>query len=144
MKNNDPQTSYISGAAESPRQEQVIQVVEEFATIEKEIRETGRISIRKTVSEEVAAVNIPVVNETYVIERMPGSHEVLDTPPPALRYEGETMIIPVLKEITVVQKKYEVVEELHVTRRLTETPLTQEIVLRKEHVKVSRTGDNDI
>jgi stress response protein YsnF len=52
------------------------------------------------------------------------------------------MIIPVLKEITVVQKKYEVVEELRITRRVTETPMVQEITLRKEHIHVERSAND--
>jgi hypothetical protein len=42
-----------------------------------------------------------------------------------------------------VVKKYEVVEEVHITRRLTETPLVQEITLLKEHIDVERTGYNE-
>jgi hypothetical protein len=54
------------------------------------------------------------------------------------------MIIPVLREITVVQKKYEVIEELHITRQSVETPLVQEITLLKEHVHVERSKPNTI
>ncbi|OLY94787.1 hypothetical protein BUE76_11250 [Cnuella takakiae] len=112
-------------------------VVEEFATIHQEIVETGKVSIRKTVSEEQALVNLPITNEYYDIERVT-VNETRDTPPPSVRYEGDTMIIPVTKEITVIQKRYEVVEELRITRKLTETPVMQEITLRKEQVHVER------
>jgi hypothetical protein len=56
-----------------------------------------------------------------------------------MRYEGDKMIIPVLREITVVQKKYEVIEELHIIRESVETPLVQEITLLKEHINVERS-----
>lgn len=122
--------------------QQVIPVVEEFATVHQEMVETGKVSIRKTVSEEQALVNLPITNEFYDIERV-AVHEVRDTPPPSLRYEGDTMIIPVTKEITVIQKRYEVVEELRITRKLTETPVMQEITLRKEQVHVERRRGDD-
>jgi uncharacterized protein (TIGR02271 family) len=110
--------------------------------ITKEVVDTGKIRIRKTVSEDQAVVNLPVTNESYDIERVP-VHEVRDTPPPSVRYEGDVMIIPVTKEITVIQKRYEVIEELRITRKITETPMMQEITLMKESVHVERTRSND-
>ncbi|HZF66097.1 MAG TPA: DUF2382 domain-containing protein [Chitinophagaceae bacterium] len=121
---------------------ETIPVIHEHAVVEKEIVETGKVRIRKTVTEETAVVNLPIINESYDIEHVPISSKVLDTPPPAIRYEGNKTIITVLKEITVVQKKYEVIEEIHLTRRVTESPLVQEITLLKEHVHVERSGNN--
>ena len=118
--------------------EEIISVVHEHAVVRKEMVETGKVHIRKRVTEEVVSVNLPVINETYQVEHVPVEKKILDTPPPALRYEGNKMIIPVLREITVVQKKYEVIEELHITRHSEETPLMQEITLLKEHVQVER------
>lgn len=121
------------------RATEIISVVHEHAVIHKEMVETGKLHIRKRVTEEVVSVNLPVINETYSVEHVPVEKKILDTPPPALRYEGDKMIIPVLREITVVQKKYEVIEELHITRQSVETPMVQEITLMKEHVQVERS-----
>lgn len=115
----------------------VIPVVHEHVVINKEIVETGKVRVRKTVSEEEATVNIPVVQESYNIERV-AVNKVFETPPPAMRYEGDTIIIPVLREVVVVQKHYEVIEEVRLTRQTTETPFMQQITLRKEDVKVDR------
>lgn len=121
------------------RDDQVIRVVEEHLTVTREIVETGKVNIHKTVKQENVRVNIPIFNESYNVEYLPGNDTILDNPPPAIRHEGNKMIIPVLKEITVVQKKYQVVEEIHITKKITETPLTQEVTLRKEEVTVKRT-----
>ena len=121
---------------------QFIPVVEEFPVINREVVETGKVHIRKTVSEEQAVVNLPVINETYHIERVP-VHQVQDTPPPSVRYEGDVMIIPVTKEITVIQKRYEIIEELRISRQVTETPMIQEITLMKESVHVERTRTSE-
>lgn len=129
------------GAANGGKQ-QVIPVMEEFAVISREVVETGKVRIHKTVSEESTVVNLPVVNESYHIERVP-VNQVQDTPPPSVRYEGDVMIIPVTREFTVVQKRYEVVEELRITRQVTETPLMQEISLLKESVQVERTRNGE-
>ena len=119
----------------------IIPVIEEHATVHREVVETGKVHIRKTVTKEDVKINLPITNESYEVERVPVESKILDEPPPAVRYEGDVMIIPVLKEITVVQKKYEVVEELRITRHLTETPLVQEITLLKEHIHVERSGN---
>ncbi len=123
---------------------ETIPVIEEHAVIQREIVETGKVHIRKTVTEETASINLPIINESYNIEHVPVISKVLDTPPPALRYEGEKMIVTVLREVTVVQKKYEVIEEIHLTRKLTETPLVQEITLLKEHIHIERSSNNHI
>jgi stress response protein YsnF len=67
---------------------------------------------------------------------------VYDTPP-AIRHEGENMIIPVVKEVAVIIKKYEVVEELHVTKTRTEVPQIQQVTLLKEEVEVRREATNN-
>jgi uncharacterized protein (TIGR02271 family) len=121
---------------------QVIPVMEEFAIVTREVVDTGKVRIHKSVTEEQAIVNLPVLNESYDIERV-AVHEVRDTPPPSVRYEGDVMIIPVTKEFTVIQKRYEIVEELRITKKVTETPMMQEITLMKETVKVERTRGDD-
>jgi uncharacterized protein (TIGR02271 family) len=122
--------------------EMVIPVIEEYATVQKEVIETGKVRIRKTVTEDKAIVNLPIINESYDITRVPVSNEVHDNPPPAVRYEGDTMIIPVVKEVTVMVKRYEVIEEVRITKKVTETPLMQEITLRRESVQIDRPANS--
>ena len=122
--------------------EEVVPVMEERAIVQREVVETGKVHIRKKVTEEKATVNLPIINESYEVTHVPVPKQVLDAPPAAVRYEGDKMIIPVIREITVVQKKYEVIEELHIMRHVTETPLVQEITLLKESIEVERRSDN--
>ncbi len=127
---------------QSFRQEKVIPVIEEHAVVEKEVVTTGKVHIRKTVTEENVTVTLPILNEAYHIERFPVQGQPLEKPPSPVRYEGDVMIIPVVKEITIVQKRYEVVEEIHITRQVTETPMIQEITLMKEAVHIKRTDNS--
>lgn len=120
----------------------VIPVIEEYATVQKEVIETGKVRVRKTVTEDKAIVNLPIINETYDITRVPVSNEVHDTPPPPVRYEGDTMVIPVIKEVTVMVKRYEVVEEVRITKKVTETPMMQEVILRRESVHIDRPANS--
>lgn len=115
----------------------VVPVIEEQIVITKETIETGKVFIRKTVVEEEASINIPLLQEGYQVERRPGKKELLPTHPPT-RYEGDTMIVPVVREVLVIEKRYEVTEEIHVIKTKTEVPHLQQITLLKEEVSVER------
>lgn len=119
----------------------VIPVIEEHVTISKEVVETGKVHIRKRVTEEEATVNLPLIQEGYQVERRPGSKELLKEHPP-IRHEGGNMIIPVVREVLIVEKRYEVTEELHVIKTRTEVPHLQQVTLLKETVDVKRTSSN--
>lgn len=123
--------------------DEVIQVIQEQISIQKKRVVTGKVNIHKTVTEEVQSVDVPMVNEEYEINRVAVKPEILDTPPPPIRTEGDETIIPVVREVTVVLKKYEVTEEIRITRIKREVPLTHEITLRKEQVDITRTSVND-
>ena len=119
----------------------VVPVIEEHVVITKEVVETGKVLIKKRVKEEEAFINIPLIQEGYIVERKPGKKELF-THHPAVRHEGDKMIIPVVREVLVVEKRYEVTEEVHVIKTKTEVPNMQQITLLKEEVQVERTKTN--
>jgi len=81
------------------------------------------------------------MREDVNVERV-SLNKYIDTAPPPVRYEGDTMIIPVLREVTVIEKRLLLVEELRVTKHRTELEETQDVSLRKEEIKVTR-AEND-
>jgi uncharacterized protein (TIGR02271 family) len=119
----------------------VLPVIEEHMVVTREVVETGKVIIQKRVTEEEASINIPLIQEGYQIERMPGQKELF-AKYPSVRYEGEDMIIPVVREVVVVEKRYEVTEELRVVKTKTEVPYLQQITLLKENVEVKRTSND--
>jgi stress response protein YsnF len=71
------------------------------------------------------------------VERVPINAFVADGATlPGVRYEGDTMIIPVVREVVV--KRMLVVEELHVTKHEVPTQESHTVVLRQESVQVHR------
>jgi uncharacterized protein (TIGR02271 family) len=116
-----------------------IPVIEERARIDKEIRETGQVHIEKEVHREEVSLDLPTIHEEAEVERIE-INQYVDTPPPPVRYEGNKMIIPVLKEVLVVEKRILVVEELHITKHRTEEHDNQKIELRREEIRVERKG----
>ena len=113
-----------------------IPVIEEIARIEKQVVETGRVVIRKTVHHETQTVDVPTQEEHVHVERVP-INQVVETPP-EVRQEGDTMIIPVLREEVVVTTRLVLVEELHVRKRTLTNNTPQEVSLRREEVHYER------
>jgi len=122
--------------AEQSQDSDVIPVIEEQVHVDKKVVEKGSVYIYKDVHDEEVSVDIPYSHEEVDIERVPVNQYATDTPP--VRYEGDKMIIPVLKEVMVVEKRIMVVEEIHVTKRRIEEHDTQKINLRREEIRVDR------
>jgi stress response protein YsnF len=58
-----------------------------------------------------------------------------------MRYEGDTLIIPVIEEVLVVEKKLLLKEEVHITKYVGETQQEKTVTLRSEEVSVERTEE---
>lgn len=122
----------------TPAQEGSIPVVQEQLQVGKKMVETGKINVSKKVVNEDVTVNVPVLQEEVTVEKKT-FNQYIDTPPPAVRQDGDTTIVSVIKEVLVVEKRLMLVEELHITKRRTETATPTQETLRKEEVMVSRT-----
>ena len=83
-------------------------------------------------------MNLLQVQDEVQIERI-AINEFVQTPPPPLRYEGDTIIIPVLQEVMVTEKRLLLIEEVRITKRKVESKESQEVALRKEEIKVERS-----
>lgn len=116
------------------RLQTVVPVIEETASVGKRRVQTGGYRVTKKVHERTETVDEPGYTEEVEIERV-AVNRVLDAPI-AARQEGDTLIVPVLEEVLVVEKRLVLKEELHVTRRRRETRNPQTVVLRSEEVTV--------
>ena len=115
-----------------------IPVIEEQVVISKELVETGKIRISKRVNEEEVSVNLPIIEEGYEVERRPVEKQLLLSEHPGVRHEEGNMIIPVVREVLIVEKRYEVIEEIHVKKTRSEIPNQQQVMLKKESVDIER------
>jgi uncharacterized protein (TIGR02271 family) len=113
-------------------------VIEETAYLDKRIVETGRIRVSKKVTEHEELIDEPLLREEVTVERVAVNKPVDQAP--AVRYEGDLMIIPVVQEQIVMQKRLVLVEEIRVRKELVETHQPQTVTLRKEEVDVRRVA----
>jgi uncharacterized protein (TIGR02271 family) len=112
-----------------------IPVMEEFLQVEKRNVTTGTVRIDKKIKEEKVDLDVPVEREELKVERVP-KNQYIEGTPPAFRQEGNTTIIPVLRE--VVEKRLLLVEELRLTKRKVKGKEKKTVNLRKEVVTVER------
>lgn len=138
--NNGKEEFEISGQSEefiAQDAKITIPILEEEIKVTKKVVDTGVVNISKTIGESTEYLDILLSNEEIVVNRIP-KNEIIDIMPAASRYEGDTMIIPVLKEVAVIEKRMMLVEEIHVTKIKTEKTETHEVTVRKEEVNITR------
>jgi len=114
----------------------VLPVIDETLTVDTRAVETGRVRVRKVVTEQEELVDLPLRREEVIIRRVP-INRVVEGPLP-VRYEGDTMIISLLEEVLVVDTRLLLTEEVHITTRRTETHTPERVTLRREDVTIER------
>ncbi|MDB5798829.1 MAG: hypothetical protein JWP36_2731 [Paucimonas sp.] len=138
----------LSGAAPETQREDpalVIPVIEEFLTLEKKKVETGRgVRITKSVDVLEELVDLPLQRDEIIVEHVPRDILLAEGETRERREEGDTVIIPVLEEVLVVQKRLRLREEIHITRRRHETHAPQRVQLRKEVVNVEQINPDKL
>jgi uncharacterized protein (TIGR02271 family) len=121
----------------TPHDELAIPVTEEQLEVRREVVDTGRtLRVRKQVEEVPASVREPVTTEVIDVQRVPVGRVVDE--PPAVRHEGDVMVVPVIEERLVTRKELVLVEEIRLTRRSAVTEAAADLVLRRERVTVER------
>lgn len=113
-----------------------IPVLEERLNIGIRQVETGTVQLHKKVISEEVTHDVLVTQEEVEVERVAINQYVEAAP--ATRYENDVTIIPVVKEVLVVQKKLMLVEELHITKKQVISTTTVKETLRKEEVEINR------
>lgn len=117
----------------------VFPLIEETLQAGKRMIDTGRgVRVRKTVVERTQPVEQTLLRDELTIERVPVGQPLAADEMPQTRYEGETLVVPVLEEVLVVQKQLRLKEEVRITRHQRPVQVRQEATLRAEQAAVER------
>lgn len=119
-----------------PEADLIVPVVEETVHAGKRVVPHERVLLHKTVGERDEAVELALNVETVSIERVPIGRAVSE--PPAIREENGVLIVPVLEERLVVEKRLFLVEEVRVRRERKQESTATTVRLRREKVEVER------
>jgi uncharacterized protein (TIGR02271 family) len=118
-------------------------VTQDALQVGKRVVDTGRgVRLHKTVSEHEQRVDVPLLHDELDIEHVAIGQVVAESALPRTRYDGDTLVVPVLEEVLVVQKQMLLKEELRITRRRTQVHAPQSVTLRSEQVTPERFDDS--
>jgi uncharacterized protein (TIGR02271 family) len=113
--------------------ETVLPLLAEEASVSKQVVETGRVQVARVTHERERLIDELLAHETVEIDRTPiGRH--VDTMP-AVRNEGDTVVIPIVEEVLVIERRLLLKEEVRV-RRVRSTERHQERVTLRHHEAV--------
>jgi uncharacterized protein (TIGR02271 family) len=119
------------------KSETAIPIVEEKATVGKEAVETGRVRVRTFVDEHLERIAQDLERDDVTIERVPIDQEV--TAVPQVREEGDVLIVPLVEEVIVVEKRLVVREELRIHRNRKRERVEEAVRLRRMRAEVDRS-----
>lgn len=124
--------------------EQTIRVPlhEEVLAVTTHVAERGRVRIHKTVETVPHEETVSVGRDEVSVERVSVGRIVDRAPAP--RWEGETLIVPLVDEVLVVEKRLRVREELRITRTRVAEQRTVREDLRREVADIETTGETGI
>jgi uncharacterized protein (TIGR02271 family) len=122
------------------KKENTLNVLEEHVNIDKKVVERGKVFIRKKVFEEDEQVEVPLSHEEVDVVKVPVNKYVEVAP--SIRNEGNVTIIPVIREVLVMEKRLLLVEEVRITKHVIEKTEEHTVPLRKEEVEVERYTRN--
>ena len=123
----------LTGAEASP---DVIPVLEETLRVDRTLRDVDRVLVKTSVQERTEYVDLELRVGDALIERVPVNRMVETAP--AIREEGDTIIVPILEEIMIVEKRLVLKEEIHIRRQEVVQHVRKPIRLRSEEASLER------
>jgi len=125
---------YIHRPDDHAEEKLVIPVIAEELEVQKQVVETRKVRISKVTHENETVVDEPLFRDEVEVERVLVNRPVEE--PLTVRYEDDTMIVPIMEEVLVVQKQLMLKEELRIRKRHVETHQPQQATLRREEAHI--------
>jgi len=117
-----------------------VPVVEETLVPVKQWQEAGALEVRKTVRTVTQDLDVPVRYEEASVERVPINRVLAEGETLAARQDGDTLIVPVVHEEVIVQKRRVLVEELRITKAIRTTTRHFSEPVRREEIAITHEG----
>ncbi|MDJ0390495.1 DUF2382 domain-containing protein [Roseomonas sp. E05] len=114
----------------------VVPVVEEVLRASKTKRETGRVrvSIRTETVEDMVEARLR--SRAASVERVAVGREVTEVP--QIREEDGVLIVPVVEEVLVVERRLVLKEEIRLRQTESEETVQQPVARRVQHATIER------
>ena len=120
--------------------EVVLPLVEEALRVGKRRVETGRVRVSVSTDVEERVVRETLRSERAEMERVPVNRELAEgEPAPVVRQEPDgTVVVPVLEEVLVVERRLVLREEIRMRLVSVEEPVEQPVAVRRQRATVER------
>lgn len=128
--------SFARLAGEVEPEEYAKEVVDTAYELVERDEATGRVRLARTIREREEIIDEPILRDEVSVRRVPVGRTV--DGPLESRYEDDTLIIPVMREELVVERRWVLVEEIHVTRMRGEERRPERAHAQSERVSVYR------
>ncbi len=116
-----------------------VPVVREEVQVDKRLVDTGRgVRIHKTVAEHPCHIDERLSRDEVEVSHVPVDRIVPLDAAPATHYEGDTLVVPILEEVLVVERRVRIKEEVRITRTRREEHHAETVMLKSEQVSVER------
>ncbi len=121
-------------------EEVVLPLVEEALRVGKRRVETGRVRVSVSTDVEERVVRETLRSERAELERVPIGRELAEgEPAPTLRQEPDgTVVVPVLEEVLVVERRLVLREEIRMRLVAVEEAVEQPVAVRRQRASVER------
>jgi stress response protein YsnF len=113
-----------------------IPVSEEVVHVEKQEQVTGRVRVRTVTEVAEELVRASLQEDTIEVNRVAVDRFVDAIP--QVRTEGDVVIVPVVEEVLVVEKRLVLKEELHIRRQTRIEEVEMPVEVRRQKAIVER------
>ncbi|WP_083764639.1 YsnF/AvaK domain-containing protein [Sodalis glossinidius] len=140
LADNSPPSSQREGETSATTQS-TLPLAQERLDVAKRQVVQGRVTITRRTTEREEAIKVWLKHENVEIHRV-----VKGTPletHPAIREEGDIMIIPVVNEHVEVVRTLVLREEIHIRKVTTAVPYQESVTLRSQDITLEKQRDNE-
>lgn len=101
---------------------------------------TGRVRISTITKEHEELVEQPLTSEQVTVERVPVGKTITEMP--EIRTDGETIIVPIVDEVLVVERRLILKEEVRIRRERKTQRHQERVKVRNQEAVITRlAGD---
>jgi uncharacterized protein (TIGR02271 family) len=117
----------------------VVPVRREQLRVDKKRVDTGQgVRVHTSVVEHPCRIEEALLRDEVVVTHVPADKIIPLSEAPEPRYEGDTLIIPVLEEVLVVEKRLRLKEEIRIDRKQRTEQYVETVPLKSEEISIER------
>jgi uncharacterized protein (TIGR02271 family) len=121
---------------EADGEAKIVPLIEEQIQVQKHVVDQGGYRISKRVSIRHETVDEPLQSRSVQIERRAVGRLLPSMEIPVARQEGDTLIISVVEEVLVTEKRLMLKEEIHITQTDATIRKPVHVALRSEEILI--------